>query len=104
VKRDDCEIPVKRDDCEIPVKRDDCERLAAELSDEELNLIQGGGPFSDEELGEVKGIVDDGAKHHGVNLSAMFIQAGWGTALSFGANAAGEAAGKKVKKVKNGKN
>lgn len=92
---------MKLDDNEAPVKLDDSETIAAELSYEELKLTQGGASFSSEERAEVKGILDDAAQHHGVNLSAMFIQGAWGTAVSFGAYAAGQAAGNKVKHGKN---
>jgi hypothetical protein len=92
---------VKLDENETPMKLDDGETIAAELSNEELKWIQGGAPFSQEELVEVKGILNHEAQHHGVNLSATIIQGAWGTAVSFGAYAAGEKAGNKVKHKKN---
>ena len=90
---------MKFDDNEMSARLNDSEALPAQLSNDELELIQGGAaPFNPEETEQVKGIINNASQHHGVNRTATVVQAAWGTVLSFGAYAAGEAAMNKAKK------
>lgn len=85
------------EDNEIPAKIDDRETSMVELSARELEQIQGGVGFTPEEHEEAKRIIAEAAKHHGVSLRSVFVQAAIGTTIAFGATEAGRAAGRKVK-------
>lgn len=81
------------------VKSGENATLDGELNEKELGLIQAGA-LTPEQVAEVKQLAQESGEHHGVNAAATITAYTIGTATDFGANALGELAGEKVKKMR----